>query len=272
MLDSTIIALTHCPAIQVFAHRFAWGKPTLTTGPNKWHEVFEYPFDSSVKRMSVIMESPGGKERKVFMKGAVEKVLAACDTILVEHPDGGEELLAVDKLDQTWHEQILANMEAMASTGLRCLALGTKDWDDSQVTPQDQEQDVEEHEKINPDGDEDDADDDRSDVGSTNVVQPPRKAVERGLTFLGLVGIYDPPRPESAPSVAQFKKASIRVHMLTGDHPGTATVSLPCCYSFAVLLRRKLTGYRERSRDCPRQRWYACEGCRRIHDYDCCSV
>ncbi|RLV92883.1 Sodium transport ATPase 5 [Spathaspora sp. JA1] len=49
-----------------------------------------------------------------------------------------------------------------------------------------------------------------------------REAVESNLTFLGLIGIYDPPRPESAKSVQLCHKAGINVHMLTGDHPGTA--------------------------------------------------
>ena len=143
MLASRWVVLTHCAAIQVFAHRFAWGKPSLTTGPNKWHEVFEYPFDSSVKRMSVIMESPGGKERKVFMKGAVEMVLNACDTISVKDPrvPSDETLpVAAEGLDELRKDEILANMEAMASEGLRCLALATKDWDDSQVLPGDLEE------------------------------------------------------------------------------------------------------------------------------------
>ncbi|AOW05648.1 hypothetical protein B0I72DRAFT_116825 [Yarrowia lipolytica] len=49
-----------------------------------------------------------------------------------------------------------------------------------------------------------------------------RVKMEQGLTFLGLVGIYDPPRVESAGAVAQCHRAGINVHMLTGDHPGTA--------------------------------------------------
>lgn len=191
--------------------------------------MFEYPFDSSVKRMSVIMETPSGKERKVFMKGAVEMVLNACDTILVKDSGSSSETdrdTTVERLDEAWKERILANMEAMASTGLRCLALGTKEWDDNQVTPKDLEDRDEVQQKVRSDdeGEDEDEENDGADVESTTDNQPPRKAVERGLTFLGLVGIYDPPRPESAPSVAQFKKASIRVHMLTGDHPGTATV------------------------------------------------
>lgn len=49
-----------------------------------------------------------------------------------------------------------------------------------------------------------------------------REAVESNLIFLGLIGIYDPPRPETAGSVKACHKAGIAVHMLTGDHPGTA--------------------------------------------------
>ncbi|EGW31410.1 uncharacterized protein SPAPADRAFT_67476 [Spathaspora passalidarum NRRL Y-27907] len=49
-----------------------------------------------------------------------------------------------------------------------------------------------------------------------------RETIECNLTFLGLIGIYDPPRPESAKSVQLCHKAGINVHMLTGDHPGTA--------------------------------------------------
>ena len=50
----------------------------------------------------------------------------------------------------------------------------------------------------------------------------PRDEIESNLTFSGLIGIYDPPRPESAPSVQAFHNAGIVVHMLTGDHPQTA--------------------------------------------------
>ncbi|WP_084643854.1 cation-translocating P-type ATPase [Ferrimonas futtsuensis] len=42
------------------------------------------------------------------------------------------------------------------------------------------------------------------------------------LTLLGLVGMVDPLRPESAQAVADCKRAGIRVVMVTGDHPITA--------------------------------------------------
>lgn len=50
-----------------------------------------------------------------------------------------------------------------------------------------------------------------------------RAAVESRLRFLGLAGLYDPPRPETAGAVADCWRAGISVHMVTGDHVKTAT-------------------------------------------------
>jgi Ca2+-transporting ATPase len=44
---------------------------------------------------------------------------------------------------------------------------------------------------------------------------------ERGLVFLGLAGMYDPPRTEAREAVARCREAGIRVVMITGDHPQT---------------------------------------------------
>jgi cation-transporting ATPase F len=46
--------------------------------------------------------------------------------------------------------------------------------------------------------------------------------VAEGLTFLGLQGMIDPPRPEAIRAVAACHTAGIRVKMITGDHPATA--------------------------------------------------
>jgi calcium-translocating P-type ATPase len=49
-----------------------------------------------------------------------------------------------------------------------------------------------------------------------------REEVERDLTLLGLVAMYDPPRPEVAAAVARCHEAGIRIIVVTGDHPRTA--------------------------------------------------
>ncbi|WP_051979190.1 cation-translocating P-type ATPase [Edaphobacter aggregans] len=46
--------------------------------------------------------------------------------------------------------------------------------------------------------------------------------IEHNLTFLGLVGMIDPPRPEARVAVEQARHAGIRTILITGDHPSTA--------------------------------------------------
>ena len=48
------------------------------------------------------------------------------------------------------------------------------------------------------------------------------KPAERGLTFIGMAGMMDPPRDEAREAVELFKEASVRTVMITGDHVKTA--------------------------------------------------
>ena len=49
------------------------------------------------------------------------------------------------------------------------------------------------------------------------------EVIEQNLTFVGMVGMIDPPREEAKQAVAQAKEAGIRTIMITGDHIVTAS-------------------------------------------------
>ncbi|KAH7367395.1 hypothetical protein B0T11DRAFT_53411 [Plectosphaerella cucumerina] len=167
-------------AIQVFATRF--GRSGLAA---EWKQLAEFPFDSSVKKMSVVCQHQATQAVHVFTKGAVERVIDSCTT--VSFSSGNE-----TPMTAAYKARILSNMEALARRGLRVLALA------SRATDRAVSEDDARHGRLK------------------------RDDFEHDLVFRGLIGIYDPPRPESRPSVFKCHQAGIGVHMLTGDHPETA--------------------------------------------------
>ncbi|CAF3513579.1 hypothetical protein SNK03_007072 [Fusarium graminearum] len=180
-------------ALQVFTHRFNSGKKTLEG--QGWKQTAEFPFDSSIKRMSVIYDAPEGasgsiietQNSMVFTKGAVERVLDLCDYA----GTGADQQPMTEELK----EAVLTQMNNLASQGQRVLAIAYRPWDGRFTAKQ---------------------------ASSPAEDEKLRTEVEQGLILLGLAGIYDPPRRETKPSIAECSNAGIRVHMLTGDHPETA--------------------------------------------------
>ena len=51
---------------------------------------------------------------------------------------------------------------------------------------------------------------------------PEQEQLERGLVFVGLIGLADPPRADAKTAVSRCQAAGIRPVMITGDHPMTA--------------------------------------------------
>lgn len=173
-------------AIQVFASRFDWGRRKFTNGDNpSWVQISEYPFDSDVKRMTVTFRNHSSSIEKGYEEWAFMK--GAVERVL----EACTSVQLADKvapLDDEMQQMILGNMESLASQGLRVLALAQRPWG----------------------------------TQGEDWGELPRHDVEREMTLLGLIGLYDPPRIETADAVKQCHRAGINVHMVTGDHPQTA--------------------------------------------------
>ncbi|GMA08152.1 magnesium-transporting ATPase [Tetragenococcus halophilus subsp. flandriensis] len=59
-------------------------------------------------------------------------------------------------------------------------------------------------------------------ITTDNPLDTSEEEMESGLVFLGMAGIIDPPRAESADAIKQAKDAGIKPVMITGDHLLTA--------------------------------------------------
>lgn len=56
-------------AIEVFASRFGWNRLQLSQGSGaSWKEIAEFPFDSDVKKMSVVFKQVASQEMHIFTK------------------------------------------------------------------------------------------------------------------------------------------------------------------------------------------------------------
>jgi magnesium-transporting ATPase (P-type) len=144
----------------------------------------ELPFDSGRKRMSTIHRA--GDQRLVAnVKGAPRELLGLCERAL----DEGVEV----PLDEAMRKSILEANDALARSGLRVLAVARRFIPFQGSAP----------------------------AGCGWSACTP-EAVERDLTFLGLVAMMDPPRPEVADAVTTCRRAGIRIIMITGDYGLTA--------------------------------------------------
>lgn len=59
-------------------------------------------------------------------------------------------------------------------------------------------------------------------VLSLAVREDNSEAIEQNLTYIGMIGMIDPERPEVVESIKTFKRAGIKTVMITGDHKDTA--------------------------------------------------
>uniref|UniRef100_A0A3Q4HMT5 Sodium/potassium-transporting ATPase subunit alpha n=1 Tax=Neolamprologus brichardi TaxID=32507 RepID=A0A3Q4HMT5_NEOBR len=153
---------------------------------NRFKKIVEVPFNSTNKFQLSIheLEDPLDLRYLLVMKGAPERILERCSTILVK----GQEL----PLDEQWSESFQTAYMDLGGLGERVLGFCH----------------LYLNEKEFPRGYQFETDD--------------MNFPTSGLCFAGLISMIDPPRATVPDAVMKCRTAGIRVIMVTGDHPITA--------------------------------------------------
>jgi len=148
--------------------------------------IAEAPFDADRKMMTTIHRDRNTGALVAYTKGAPDIVLSRCSHWLVE----GQ----VKPLTEADRRAWLEKNAALASEALRVLAVATRTVSEAELKQ-------------------------AQDAGGGPALA---NIAERDMTFAGLLGMIDPPRPEVIPAIRQAKEAGIRTIMITGDYPATA--------------------------------------------------
>ncbi|MFB0919647.1 MAG: cation-transporting P-type ATPase, partial [Oscillospiraceae bacterium] len=146
----------------------------------------ELPFESNRKRMSTIhqiSDASFGANKAAYIKGAPKEVLELCTKYISD----GKETVLEDSL----REKIMDANDNYARNGLRVLAVAVRKITEEIGLP-----------------------------AALSAYTP--ELVEQDMTFLGLIAMMDPPRPEVAAAVEECHHAGIRIIMVTGDYGLTA--------------------------------------------------
>ncbi|WP_075981821.1 cation-translocating P-type ATPase [Bacillus massilinigeriensis] len=149
--------------------------------------VRELHFDSRRKRMTTIhqlIQPVNGKNRAAFTKGAPKELADLCEWVYVD----GE----IQPFTEMMKQNVMAANDNYARLGLRVLAVAVRyiGKDDPDIP--------------------------------SNLSDYTPENIEKKMTFIGLVVMADPPRPEVADAVAKCHRAGIRIMMITGDYGLTA--------------------------------------------------
>jgi Ca2+-transporting ATPase len=177
-------------ALLLAASHFGMKKPELEAVLPR---IAEVAFSSERKRMTTVHAISG---RASLLSPGVQIALQGAGASHVAFMKGSVESLLDacstvwvnekrEELDQAWSRRLLAANDDLASQSMRVLGVAFGHC-----------------EAIPPAGEE--------------------ETLERNLTFVGMIGIIDPPRMEVASAVTTCKTAGIRPVMITGDHPLTA--------------------------------------------------
>eukprot|EP00930_Biecheleria_cincta_P031203 TRINITY_DN2165_c0_g1_i2.p1 TRINITY_DN2165_c0_g1~~TRINITY_DN2165_c0_g1_i2.p1 ORF type:complete len:1036 (+),score=236.67 TRINITY_DN2165_c0_g1_i2:91-3198(+) len=151
-------------------------------------------FSRDRKSMSVLWHDQDEKSNVLLAKGAPEMLIKRCSKIML--PDG-----KVEDMSDAWRKAIDGQIQKMAESALRTMGLAMK---------KDNLGDLQTYDGENHKG--------HALLSDTEKFIE----VEQDMTFVGMVGILDPPRPECLPAIRACGVAGISVIMITGDNKITA--------------------------------------------------
>ncbi|KAF2643261.1 calcium ATPase [Massarina eburnea CBS 473.64] len=151
-----------------------------------WRKVFEIGFNSKnkfmIRIMAPAMQSTSNNSAILMIKGAPDILLPRCNTLVGDHG----ETLPLTEAQTARIEQI---KDDWSRQGKRVILIARK----TTIAP-----------------------------FSSNPEKETLVAARQGLTFVGILGIVDPPRDEIPSVVNILRGASIRIFMVTGDFKLTA--------------------------------------------------
>ncbi|RAK76268.1 putative calcium-translocating P-type ATPase(PMCA-type) [Aspergillus fijiensis CBS 313.89] len=160
-----------------------------------------FPFDSARKCMAVVYREPAVGYR-LLVKGAAEIMAGACATHVTEK-DSSKDGLGIDALHEHDKQETLALIESYASQSLRTIGMVYRDF--PSWPPH----------------------------GVRRMEDEPESAVFddvfQDMTWIGVVGIQDPLRPEVPAAIRKCHAAGVQVKMVTGDNLVTASAIASSC-------------------------------------------
>ena len=144
--------------------------------------LFEVPFNSSNKFSLTVCKSKESRKKYLLMKGASERIIEKCSTILMNGVD-----VPLDAQIKKKYENAYLNL---GGCGERVIGFCDLTLDDFPSEEQIQYDDP--------------------------------RIPKSNYRFLGLISMIDPPRPSVPNAVFECRSAGIKIIMVTGDHPITA--------------------------------------------------
>jgi Ca2+-transporting ATPase len=159
------------------------------------------PFDSARKCMGVVYRHSGAGYR-LLVKGAAELMVGAC-TAQITVNDVSKNSIHTEGLSEQHRLKILDIIDRYAQGSLRTIGMVYNDF--AAWPPEDCKVLEDDPSLANFDG------------------------VFRDMTWIGVVGIRDPLRPEVAPAIRKCHGAGVQVKMVTGDNVKTATAIASAC-------------------------------------------